>query len=95
MAQIVWTARALRDLASLREYISRERPTAERQVGRTLSAVQRLTEFPQSGRPGRRPGTRELVVVSRTAYLVAYRIQGELIEALAVLHGHQRWPDSL
>ena len=95
MPQIVWTARALRDLASLREYISRERPaTAERQIERILTAIERLTAFPASGRPGRRAETRELVI-SRTPYLVAYRIRGELIELLAVLHGRQRWPNAL
>ena len=95
MAQIVWTARALRDLASLREYIYREWPAAaERQIERILTAVERLTRLPRSGRPGRQTGTRELVI-SRTPYLVAYRIRGDFIEVLAVLHGRQRWPDAL
>lgn len=95
MPRVVWTARALRDLASLRDYISRERPAAaERQVGLILAAVDTLTRFPHSGRPGRRTGTRELVV-SQTPYLVPYRVRGELIEVLAVLHGRQRWPDAL
>jgi toxin ParE1/3/4 len=95
MPQVVWIARALRDLASLREHISRERPAAaERQVELILTAVERLTRFPHSGRPGRRAGTRELII-SRTPYLVPYRIRGELIEVLAVLHGRQRWPDAL
>lgn len=95
MPQVVWTARALRDLASLREHISRERPAAaERQVELILTAVERLTRFPHSGRAGRRAGTRELII-SRTPYLVPYRIRGELIEVLAVLHGRQRWPGAL
>ena len=79
MAQVVWTARALRDLSSLREYISRERPAAaERQVERVFAAVERLARFPHSGRPGRRIGTRELVI-SETPYLVPYRVRGEVI----------------
>ena len=95
MPQVVWSARALRDLASLREQISRERPAAaERQCELILTAVERLTRFPHSGRPGRRAGTRELII-SRTPYLVPYRIRGEFIEVLAVLHGRQRWPDAL
>jgi toxin ParE1/3/4 len=95
MAQVVWTARALRDLAALREYISRERPeAAESQVELILAAVERLARFPHSGRRGRRSGTRELVV-SQTPYLVPYRVGGELVEVLGVLHGRQRWPDAL
>jgi toxin ParE1/3/4 len=92
--QVVWTARALRDLAALRAYIARERPAAaKRQVERILAAAVRLERFPESGRPGRRPGTRELVV-SQTPYLLPYRLRGELIEVLRVLHGRQRWPDA-
>ncbi len=93
--QVVWTARALRDLASLRAYIGQDRPAAaERQVERILAATARLAQLPESARPGRRAGTRELVV-ARTPYIVPYRVRGELVEVLRVLHGRQRWPDTL
>jgi toxin ParE1/3/4 len=93
--RVVWTARALLDLASLRAYIGQDNPgAAERQVERVLAAAARLAEFPETGRPGRRAGTRELVV-SRTPYLVPYRVRGQLVEVLRVLHGRQRWPDAL
>ncbi len=91
--RVVWTARALRDLAALRAYISQDNlPAAERQV--VLAAAAGLARFPDIGRPGRRSGTRELVV-GRTPYLVPYRVRGELVEVLRVLHGRQRWPDAL
>ena len=93
--RVVWTARALRDLAALRAYISQDNlPAAERQVEFVLAAVAGLARFPDIGRPGRRSGTRELVV-GRTPYLVPYRVRGELVEVLRVLHGRQRWPDAL
>jgi len=93
--QVVWTARALTDLAALRAYIAQDNlPAADRQVERVLAAVAGLAQFPGIGRPGRRSGTRELVV-DRTPYLVPYRVRGELIEVLRVLHGRQRWPDAL
>ena len=89
--RVVWTARALRDLAALRAYISQDNlPAAERQVELVLAAVAGL---PDIGRPGRRSGTRELVV-GRTPYLVPYGVRGELVEVLHVLHG-RRWPDAL
>src|SRR5689334_3749778 len=73
--QIVWTARALPDLAVLRAYISQERPVAgERQVELVLAAVAGLARFPHRGRPGGRGGTRELIV-SETPYLVPYRVR--------------------
>jgi toxin ParE1/3/4 len=93
--RIVWTEPALRDLAAARIYVARDHPAAaDRQVERVLAAVAGLLRFPETGRPGRRSGTRELVV-SRTPYVVPYRLRGEVIEVLRVLHGRQRWPDSL
>ncbi len=93
--RIVWTEPAVRDLASARAYIAQDNPSAaRRQVERVISAVTGLLRFPEIGRPGRRPGTRELVV-NRTPYIVAYRLHGDVIEILRVLHGRQRWPDAL
>ena len=91
---LVWTPRAVRDLASARAYIAQDNPAASvKQVERVLRAVATLLQFPEIGRPGRRAGTRELVV-SRTPFLVAYRLRGDAIELLAVLHGRQRWPEA-
>jgi len=93
--QIVWTEPALRDLAAARAYIARDNlPAANEQVVRVMAAVADLLQFPQIGRPGRREGTRELVI-ARTPYIVPYRLRGDLIEILRVLHGRQRWPDTL
>jgi len=93
--RIVWTEPALRDLAAARTYIARDNPpAADQQVTRVLAAVETLRQFPQIGRQGRRSETRELVI-SRTPYIVPYRLRGELIEILRVLHERQRWPDTL
>jgi toxin ParE1/3/4 len=91
--RIVWTAPARRDLRAVRAYIAAEQSAAaERQILRILNAVGSLARFPELGRSGRRAGTRELVI-GRTPYLVPYRLRGEIIEILRVLHGRQRWPD--
>ena len=50
-----------------------------------------LVDNPELGRPGRVAGTRELVI-SGTRLIVAYRVQGEEIQLLRLLHGSQRWP---
>ena len=93
--RIVWTEPALRDLASLRAYIGRDKiGAANRQLEIVIAAVANLARFPDAGRLGRCPGTRELVI-GRTPYLVAYRSRGELVDVLRVLHGRQRWPDRL
>lgn len=91
--RIVWADPALRDLEAARTYIALDKPgAAQEQMELVLMAVRRLAEFPAAGRPGRRPGTRELFV-PRTPYLVAYRIRGEVIAILRVLHGRRQWPD--
>lgn len=93
--RIVWSEPAIRDLSAVRAYIARDRPgAAAAQVALVLGAAAALAQFPQAGRPGRRAGTRELVV-PRTPFVVPYRVRGETIEILRVLHGRQRWPDGL
>ena len=92
---IAWSARAIRHLRHLRAYIARERPDAAQEVAvEILAAVDLLADNPGLGRPGRLPGTRELVVPG-TPYLIPYRIRAERLEIIAVFHGRQRWPDRL
>lgn len=89
-----FTRRALRQIEEVRAYIHQHDPQASnRIVARIGEAIEGLTLHPQRGRPGRVPGTRELVV-SRTPYLVAYRVVDASIEVLAVLHGARLWPGS-
>jgi toxin ParE1/3/4 len=92
---IVWSSEAIRDLISLRTHIAEESPAgARRVVIRILQTVETpLPHNPQAGRPGRVPGTRELVI-PRTPYIVPYRLQNQTIQILRVYHGAQRWPES-
>ncbi|HEY2659828.1 MAG TPA: type II toxin-antitoxin system RelE/ParE family toxin [Caulobacteraceae bacterium] len=92
--RIVWTGPAIGDLRAARDYIALDSPTAAfEQVILVLAAVDGLLPFPPHGRPGRRLGTRELVV-GRTPFIVPYRVNGDAIEVLRVLHGRRRWPDA-
>jgi len=63
---------------------------------RSTSALPRppagVIEFPESGRPGRVPGTRELVIPG-TFYVAAYTVTKTNVRILRVLHGAQIWPD--
>jgi toxin ParE1/3/4 len=92
---IIWSPEAIQDLISLRAYIAEESPTSARRVAlRILHDVEDLLpENPHMGRPGRVPGTRELVI-PQTPYMVPYRIQHNAIQILRVYHGSRRWPDS-
>lgn len=82
-------------LIDLRAYIEQEHPRAAGRVAMSLlSAVERLAELPNLGRPGRVAGTRELVV-PRTPFVIPYRLRAGRLEIIAVFHGRQQWPKQL
>lgn len=92
---VTWSPRALAHLRSLRAHIAQSNPEAAADTASTLlTAVVRLSELPNLGRPGRLAGTRELVVPG-TQYIVAYRVRSGRLDILAVFHGRQKWPDQL
>ena len=92
---IRWRRPALIDLVAVRAFIGRENRRAAATVAKRIrESVARLADFPALGRPGRVPGTRELVVEG-TPYIVAYRAVGNSVEILRVLHGARRWPDPI
>ena len=90
---IEWTEQASRHLDQVHDYIAltNSENTATRVVMRIVESVEQLTVFPLSGRSGRVPGTRELVI-SGTPFVAAYTVEGERIVVLAVYHGAQQWP---
>jgi toxin ParE1/3/4 len=92
---IVWSPEAIEDLASLRAYIAEDNPAAARRIAlRIVQVIElMLPDNPQSGRPGRVPGTRELII-PRTPYVIPYRMQGNTLQILRVYHSARRWPDS-
>jgi toxin ParE1/3/4 len=92
--KLTWTELALADLAALHEHISAEDPAAaDRVLNRiVLLAESQLSRMPRSGRLGRVPNTRELVIAG-TPYFLPYRIVGETIQVLRVIHGARRWPE--
>lgn len=91
--QVSWQSTAVRDLAEVRAFIAEDNPVAVRQVARRiLEAIERLHANPGLGRPGRVMDTRELIVPG-TPYLVPYRVLGERIVILRVLHGARLWPE--
>lgn len=92
--KVCWSPTAVADLQSIRDYIAKDSPTAARKLSQRIEdAVRRLESFPLSGRAGRVPETRELVIPG-TSYIAAYRLQGDEVLIAAVLHGRQNWPES-
>ena len=86
--EIVWTEQAISDLSEIEDYIAQDKPQAvERVAAHLVSSVEHLAEFPHLGKPGRRPGTRELII---PPYVLTYRFRPKRLEILSVWHGHRR-----
>ena len=87
--QLEWSERSLLQLAAQFEYIIAEAlvsPEIVRQrLDRSLSLLQ---QHPEIGVPGRRAGTRELLIKGSPLTLV-YRVKPAKIQILAVLHQRQ------
>jgi toxin ParE1/3/4 len=85
-------ARAARQAAI--EFIAQDNPRAA--LGQ-LDEIERQTDLlpsqPNMGRPGRKKGTRELVI-NRTPFILVYRVKprAKRIEIIHFLHGAQQWP---
>jgi addiction module RelE/StbE family toxin len=93
--RIEWTFFAMNDREAIFDYLEADSPRAAIMIDDRIEAqVELLIETPEIGRPGRIEGTRELVI-QRTPYIAAYRIDGETVSILRVLHGAQEWPDEL
>jgi toxin ParE1/3/4 len=90
--QVQWTVSAGSDRENAINYIAKDSLTAAlSQLDEIEGQTDRLADYPKLGRPGRVKGTRELVV-NRTPFIVVYRIKGEMVHILRVLHGAQQWP---
>jgi toxin ParE1/3/4 len=91
---IAWTEQAVRQLEQAHDYIAltNSEDVAAEVALRIITAVEQLTAFPLSGRPGRVSGTRELVIPN-TPFLAAYAVGEKGPVILAIYHGAQRWPE--
>ncbi len=93
--KIEWSFFAVEDRTIIFDYIEQDDPLSAIAVDeRIMEQTAKLSRFPECGRPGRIEGTRELVI-NRTPFIVAYRVQHGVIRILRILHGAQTCPDDL
>lgn len=90
--RVRWLREAIRSLNAEADYMAQESPVAATEMFEYVKArVDALGEFPAAGRPGRVPGTRELVI-DRYPYLVPYRVAGNELQVLRVFHTRRQPP---
>jgi addiction module RelE/StbE family toxin len=93
--KIFWLKLARLDLHDIRDYISQDNPEAAvKTILNIIDAVEKLSILPEIGKPGRVKNTRELII-SGIPYTVPYRIKGDRIEILRVLHQARKFPERL
>ncbi len=88
MVEVRWTLQASEDFDSIARFIAKDSPQYARLfVIDVLQAVERLSEFPKSGRivpELNDPVVREVILGN---YRIVYRLKAKLIELLTVYHG--------
>ncbi len=90
--QVKWLRHALRNLEQEAAYIARDNPRAAAAlVVEADESTRLLTLHTDLGRPGRVPGTRELVL-PHFPYIIPYRVKAQRVEILRVLHTARKWP---
>ena len=93
--RIRWQDDAINDLIQVRRFIAMDNPSAAARVAyRIRRAVPVLADQPGMGKPGRIPGTRERVLVD-VPYIIAYRVEGNSVVILRVLHTSRKWPETI
>ena len=93
--RVKWLRKAALNLEDAHYFLSQEIPVvAQEFVREVYRVVGLLLTQPAMGRPGRVPGTRELIV-QPYPFLIPYRVQGGEIHILRVFHTRQRFPSQL
>jgi addiction module RelE/StbE family toxin len=88
---VVWTPDAVQDRADIWDYIAADNPGAAVRMDELFSnAAARLASHPKLGRPGKIPGTRELI--PHASYRLVYEIDEEKVWVLALVHTARQWP---
>lgn len=88
--RVIWRAGARDDRRRIFSYLAERNPAAAaRLIEALILTADSLASFPDRGRPGRAPGTRELVTVY--PYLLVYEVDrtGGVVRILRVWHGAQ------
>jgi toxin ParE1/3/4 len=91
--KLKWLPKAIANRDAQIDHMAKDNPLAAITQGDEIEQqVQALVGIlPISGRIGRKPGTRELVI-SRTPFIAVFRVKGQTIEIMRLLHSSQQWP---
>lgn len=88
--EVVWGEGAREDFDRAVDFMTEQSPAGAQRVGaKILKAVALLEHFPEIAPASKHRGLRQLVV-TKTPYLVVYRVEADRVEIRAVIHAKQR-----
>ena len=86
--KVIWTDPAIEDLRALRDYIGRDSDFyAADMVEQIVLSVEKLLQFPRMGRVVPETQDESIRELLHQNYRIIYRITGERIEILTIIHG--------
>lgn len=94
--KILWSPQARADLVAVRAFIAEDNREASKRVALHIVSIIEtvLAENPHIGRAGRVSGTREFVV-SKTPFVIPYRMERDILHVLRIYHASRRWPERM
>ncbi len=93
--RVVWSPLAVQRVNEHAEYIARDRPmAAEEWVEGVFAAVERLKEFPFSGREVEEVRRKEIREIIFGRYRIIHRVEAERVIILTVRHQRQLLDES-
>lgn len=88
---LIWSPQSVEDRKQIYAFIFEyDRDAADKMDDLFNSQANRLLSFPEMGKPGRVPGTRELIVHKH--YLLVYVHDVDAINIVTVLHASRQYP---
>jgi plasmid stabilization system protein ParE len=91
MARISWTSEALTDLEAIGDFIARDAPSfAQIFVDRVFQSVERLEQFPRSGRVVPEIAQENLREVVFGSYRIVYLLSDDEVNILTVFHSSKQ-----
>ncbi len=91
--KVIWSPLAIDRVAEIAQYIKQDSPNAAHKwVDSIFQIVERLEQFPESGRIVPEISQDDFREIIHGNYRIVYRLQNELISILTVRHGKQILP---
>lgn len=89
--RVLWASAAEQDRANIFDYISQDNPFAAILMDELFAeAAGRLAGHPHLGKPGKIPGTHELI--PHENYRLVYEVHDDQVWILALVHTARMWP---